>query len=1217
MCAQARHPEIIPATGLTVAVPHDNPTLDIVFVHGFTGHPERTWRHKRGDSDHDETSEPQCKSRRLNPFSTAHRDKDSAHSAVFWPRDLLPTTVPNTRVLTYGYDTHIRHWAGPPVCRNTVRDIAWDFLVALEAGRRAEPARPLLFVVHSLGGIVVKELLRRSSRCRQGQSHLRSVFESAKGIMFFGTPHDGADPRGILHHIAELVIKAMGFKVNEQIVNSLLPSSERLGELRDEFGPLAYEQRWIIHSFQEQLGTKALNGRKVVEDTSSYLNLPAIETTEHIGRNHMDICRFSGPEDIEYKKVAAALRRMIANLPENQVPNPRPSLTPEQRRQLRGSLRFDQIDARHMNIQSAHAKTCKWLRNKDEYLDWLSPSKFSDHHGFLWVKGKPGTGKSTLMKFALAQARRSKKDCVILSFFFDARGEELEKTTAGMYRSLLLQLLESIPELDAVFDSLCLTVWPQSGQMQWSVESLKDLFEQAVQSLGQSRVVCFIDALDECDEDQIRDMLSSFERVGELAVASNICFQVCFSSRHYPYITVARGLELVLEGQEGHDQDIANYVGSELKIGHSKVAEEIRAEVQAKASSIFMWVVLVVDILNKEYDRGRIYALRKRLREIPAGLHDLFRDILTRDERDRHELILCIQWVLYAKRPLRPEELYFAVLAGIDPEYLGPWNREVATFAIIQRFILDSSKGLAEITKSKTPVVRFIHESVRDFLLKDNGLREIWPDLGDRFHGQSHEQLKECCLKYTSNIVVTLRLPEPLPKAPSDDAVALRDSTQQSCPFLEYAIRNVLYHTDKAESDGISQSGFLRSFNLQSWINVDNLFEQFETRRHSSEASLLYILAERNLAGLIKAHFATSSPLESSQERYENPFFAALATGSTDAVQALADLELRSTNPPTSFRRLCQSYSKNPNQIPRLGLDFCPSKESSWVKLAQQGEAEGARLFLALGGVDLVDIDLVDIDAKENSGRTSLYWAAGNGHEGIVKRLLITCKVKPDAKVDSRVTPLFWAAKNGYRAFVKLLLDTGKVDPDAKDDSGRTPLSWAVANHNKGEASIKLLLDTGKVDPDAKDNSGRTPLSWAAANPFQNKVIVKLLLDTGKVDPDAKDDSGRTPLSWAIASHNKGEAIIKQLLDTGKVNPDAKDNSGRTPLSWAAADPYCNEAAVKLLLNTGKVDPDAKDESGQTSLFWAAEKRHMDIVELLQSICEDTGSQIGNRSCSD
>lgn len=197
------------------------------------------------------------------PFSTAQQSKDSVHSAVYWPRDLLPATVPNARILTYGYDTHIRHWASQPISRNTVRDIAWDFLVALEACRREEPARPLLFVVHSLGGIVVKELLRRSSGCGQGQTHLRDVFESTAGIMFFGTPHGGTDPRGILQHVAELAIKAIGFKVNEQIVNTLLPSSERLRELRDEFGPMAHERQWSIHSFQEQLAVKALNGRKV------------------------------------------------------------------------------------------------------------------------------------------------------------------------------------------------------------------------------------------------------------------------------------------------------------------------------------------------------------------------------------------------------------------------------------------------------------------------------------------------------------------------------------------------------------------------------------------------------------------------------------------------------------------------------------------------------------------------------------------------------------------------------------------------------------------------------------------------------------------------------------------------------------------------------------------------------------------------------------------
>ena len=61
------------------------------------------------------------------------------------------------------------------------------------------------------------------------------------------------------------------------------------------------------------------------------------------------------------------------------------------------------------------------------------------------------------MKYALVNARKAMKDHIMLSFFFNARGEEIEKSTIGTYRSLLLQLLERLPALQSVFDSLNLS----------------------------------------------------------------------------------------------------------------------------------------------------------------------------------------------------------------------------------------------------------------------------------------------------------------------------------------------------------------------------------------------------------------------------------------------------------------------------------------------------------------------------------------------------------------------------------------------------------------------------------------------------------------------------------------------------------------------------------------------------------------------------------------
>lgn len=67
---------------------------------------------------------------------------------------------------------------------------------------------------------------------------------------------------------------------------------------------------------------------------------------------------------------------------------------------LKNALAFDRMDARLATISTAHAETCQWLFGREEYISWRDPKALYKHRGFFWIKGKPGAGKSTLMKCA-------------------------------------------------------------------------------------------------------------------------------------------------------------------------------------------------------------------------------------------------------------------------------------------------------------------------------------------------------------------------------------------------------------------------------------------------------------------------------------------------------------------------------------------------------------------------------------------------------------------------------------------------------------------------------------------------------------------------------------------------------------------------------------------------------------------------------------------------
>ncbi|RDW65991.1 hypothetical protein BP6252_09626 [Coleophoma cylindrospora] len=820
-------------------------------------------------------------------------------------------------------------------------------------------------------------------------------------------------------------------------------------------------------------------------------------------------------------------------------------------------LYFTKIDERLTSLTAAQGNTCRWFLTKPEFIAWHDLSQLPDHGGFLWIKGNPGTGKSTLMKFLFEDAKLNAKgdpSKITLSFFFLARGTIEEKSTTGLYRSLLHQLFAKVADLQDSLEWMTADGARVIDRSGWNEEALKQTFTHAIRKLGSRSLTIFVDALDECDKDHATGMVCFFEELCDCARETQVRLQICFSSRHYPTITIEKGIEVTLEAEIGHIEDLQKYIKSKLRLGQSTQAESLRSEILEKSSGIFLWAVLVIDILNSEYPGSSrsIKKIRARLKEIPPGLTKLFKMILARDGENLEQLELCLKWILFAAYPLKPEELYFAIQLGLEKECSGFWDQEDIDLNQIKAFVRSSSKGLAEVTRTKASHVQFIHESVRDFLLgKYEGQ---WSRVTTNFVGNSHDILKNSCFsQLNASISQEVDITDPLPKAA--DAISLREDLKLKFPFLEYSVLNVLYHANIAQQYTVDQGEFLANFPLQQWTVFNNTLEKFDSRRYKISVSSLYILAEKNFADLLRIHPQRASCFEANDERYGPPFFAALATGSNKTIRAILDLEAENYPLTSPIHDLCKKYYGETHKRIGIGRDFTFSRHDAALSYVIKCCNETLLSVLLETGKYM-------LNGKDSKGRTPLSWAAGGGHVAMIK-VLLENGAEVDSKDNSGRTPMSWAATNGNEAMVKLLLEKG-AEVSSKDNSGRTPMSWAAAHGH--QAVVKLLLEKG-AEVDSKDNSSRNPMSWAAAN--EHQAVVKLSLEKEKgAEVDSKDNSGWTPMSWAAANGN--QAVVKLLLEKG-AEVDSKDSGGCTPIFWATT--FRHEAVVKLLLEKGaKVD---------------------------------------------
>ena len=775
------------------------------------------------------------------------------------------------------------------------------------------------------------------------------------------------------------------------------------------------------------------------------------------------------------------------------------------------SLSFLNMDQREYLVEGAATNTCTWLLNHGKYKTWLGR-----RHALLWIVGKPGAGKSTLMRYALQRASHSSD--VVASFFFFGRGSDLQKSSCGLFRSLLHQLLDQTSEMLSDFMQIYKKKRETKQEFEWYETELRQFLEQWILSASRDRSISiYVDALDEAGLEVAQNLIAYLGELVKRLGPTRAAFRLCFSCRHYPVLAKKPTLKICVE-EENH-QDIATYVRQTfMKHQFSDPAEvqELEQEIIEKASHIFQWIVLIIPIIIEADDDGAsVRKIRQMIKEIPGELGDLYGHILSRIE-DQKRAAQLMQWVCFALRPLSLEELRYAMVVDITNKFTSLEECRVSvdfaeTDEQMKRTVNSLSGGLAETVEYKDrQTVRFIHQSVNDYLI-ERGLRKLDPSFLDNVnHYLSKSGLPSLDASLSDNLVglAHFRISRSCVKSVAFEQI-WEGAKGIGFPTLQYS-ENWASHAEIVEEQRIVQADLLSlcrwpsGHAIPSW-GIASYLGNEPKGRDAWTANLLHIASTHGLLSVIEAMVKSGKSFDfNSKCNGQTALSLAVMNGRVAVVQFLIE--------------------QDDVQID-LKVDWGQTPLSS---AAARGHESVVRL--------LIERDDVQINSKDGTDRTPLSWAARRGHEAIVRLLIQRDDIDVTSKDDEGRTPLMWAASYGHEAIVQLLIERDDINIDLKNRWGETLLSLAATNGHK--AIVQLLIERG-ADIDSRDVLGRTPFSEAKTR--GHKAVVELLIER-----DAEVD--HSPFLWAI--EDGLEAVVRLSIELDLIEVDLKQKWEQNPLSW-------------------------------------------------------------------
>lgn len=182
---------------------NDGKSIDVVAVHGLQGDPYKTWEHDNGS---------------------------------IWLRDFLPADIPLARIMTFGYESTVAF--SKSVAK--LEDKSLELLNRLsaergEAGMSIGGRRPIVFICHNLGGVLVKKALILAHE-RSSDLYYKDIVDNTRAIIFLGVPHNGIDSAWWANFVGKALRGAsIGTSTNTALVADLRRGSNTLINISKQF----------------------------------------------------------------------------------------------------------------------------------------------------------------------------------------------------------------------------------------------------------------------------------------------------------------------------------------------------------------------------------------------------------------------------------------------------------------------------------------------------------------------------------------------------------------------------------------------------------------------------------------------------------------------------------------------------------------------------------------------------------------------------------------------------------------------------------------------------------------------------------------------------------------------------------------------------------------------------------------------------------------------